>query len=63
MMTLIEMNNLTLDLEVAQGENADELLKNRMIISHELFSELRQSSVFHDWLDTMNLKIVKGAQK
>lgn len=57
MMTLIEINNFTLDLEVAQGESVEELKQNRMIITQELFSELRQSSVFERWLDTMNLKI------
>ena len=59
-MTVIEMNNYTLDLEIT--ENWDLGSKgNKLVITQELFSTLMESSVFHAWLETMNLKI--GAKK
>lgn len=59
MLTLIEINNSTLDLEVAQGDTVDYVKNpdNRLVLTHELFSELLQSNVFKEWLGMMNQKI------
>ena len=58
-MTLVEMNKYTLDLEIT--ENALSQEENKMVLTHELFSVVKDLPIFHDWLSTMNLKI--GAEK